>query len=63
MPRLEAPSAVAVFPKDVVHLPKSTLETYCDLRQYTVMPEGGHFAAAEKPQLVVSDIQNFFRDL
>lgn len=63
MPRMEAPSAVAVFPKDVVHLPKSTLETYCDLRQYTVMPEGGHFAAAEKPYLAVSDIQKFFREL
>ncbi|MEE2683467.1 MAG: epoxide hydrolase [Actinomycetota bacterium] len=63
LPRLEAPSAFAVFPKDVVHLPKSILEEYCNLRQYTVMPEGGHFAAAEKPDLIVTDICDFFKEL
>ena len=63
MPRLEAPTAFAVFPKDVVHLPKAVLEEYCNLRRYTVMPQGGHFAAAEEPELVVRDLQEFFKEL
>ena len=63
IPRLEAPTAFAIFPKDVVHLPKAVLEKYCNLHRYTVMPQGGHFAAAEEPELVVSDLQEFFRGL
>ena len=63
MPRLEAPTAFAIFPKDVVHLPRKILEEYCDLQRYTVMPRGGHFAAAEEPGLVIEDLQEFFRDL
>ncbi len=63
MPRLEAPTAFAVFPKDVVHLPRVILEEYCDLRQYSVMPSGGHFGAAEEPELLVRDLQGFFREL
>lgn len=60
MPRLEAACAYAVFPKDVVHTPRSTLEEYTDLRRYTVMPRGGHFGAAEEPGLVVDDLRAFF---
>ncbi len=63
MPRLEAPTAVAVFPKDVVHLPRSVMEAHCDLRRYTVMPAGGHFGAAEQPELLVEDVRSFFRPL
>ena len=62
-PRLEAPTAMAVFPKDVVHLPRSVMEEQCDLRQYTVMPAGGHFGAAEQPTLLVDDLRSFFRPL
>ena len=62
-PRLEAPTAMAVFPKDVVHLPRSVMEEYCDLRQYTVMAAGGHFGAAEQPALLVDDLRSFFGPL
>jgi len=60
MPVLEAPSAFAVFPKDVVHIPKAKLEEYCNLKRYTRMPSGGHFGAAEEPGLLVDDIRGFF---
>lgn len=63
MPRLEAPTGVAVFPRDVVHLPRSVLEQYCDLRRYTEMPRGGHFGAAEEPDALVADLQAFFGSL
>jgi pimeloyl-ACP methyl ester carboxylesterase len=46
-----------------VHLPHATIEKYTNLKQYTVMPSGGHFAAAEKPELTAEDIQKFFRKL
>lgn len=62
-PRVEAPTAMAVFPRDVVHLPRSVFEEHSDLRRYTVMAEGGHFGAAEQPGLAVDDIRAFFRDL
>jgi pimeloyl-ACP methyl ester carboxylesterase len=60
-PRLEAPCAFAVFPKDVVHLPRGLLEQHTNLVRYTVMPRGGHFGAAEQPALLVEDLRAFFR--
>lgn len=60
MPVLEAPSAFAVFPKDVVHIPRAKLEEYCNVKRYTLMPSGGHFGAAEEPGLLVDDIRAFF---
>lgn len=62
-PRLEAPCAFAVFPKDVVHLPRHLLAAHTNLRRYTVMPKGGHFAAPEQPGLLVDDIRGFFHAL
>jgi len=59
-PVLQAPSAYAVFPQDVVHLPRAVLESHVNLKRYTVMPRGGHFGAAEAPELLVSDVQSFF---
>ena len=60
MPRLEAPTAFAIFPRDVVHLPRSVLEANADLRRYTVMERGGHFGAPEQPALLVDDLRAFF---
>lgn len=60
MPRLEAPCAFAVFPKDVVHMPRATLQRYTNLRRYTRMARGGHFGAAEAPDLLVDDLRAFF---
>lgn len=59
-PRLEAPCAFAVFPKDVVHLPRRLLAEHANLVRYTVMPRGGHFGAAEQPELLVQDLRAFF---
>ena len=59
-PVLEAPSAFAVFPKDVVHMPKAVLGAHSDLQRYTLMPRGGHFGAAEQPALLTEDVRAFF---
>lgn len=62
-PRIEVPTGVAVFPKDVVFLPQSVVEERTDLRRWTVMDRGGHFGPAEQPALVVDEIRAFFRPL
>ncbi len=62
-PAIEAPTAIAVFPNDLVFVPRKLAEVHTNLKRWTEMPRGGHFAAAEEPDLVVDDIRAFFRDL
>ncbi|MGI9591641.1 MAG: epoxide hydrolase family protein [Myxococcota bacterium] len=62
-PKLEAPLGVASFPKEVVRAPRAWIETKFDVRHWTDMPKGGHFAAMEQPELLVEDIRAFFRSL
>ena len=59
--RVSVPTAVAVFPKDLVHPPRSWAERIYNVTRYTVMPRGGHFAAHEQPQLLANDITAFVR--
>jgi len=61
--RVSVPTAVAIFPKDLVHAPRSWTERVYNLTRYTVMPRGGHFAAHEEPALLAADITEFFRAL
>jgi pimeloyl-ACP methyl ester carboxylesterase len=60
-PKLETPIGVASFPKEVVRAPRAWIETKFDVRHWTDMPKGGHFAAMEQPELLVRDIREFFR--
>jgi microsomal epoxide hydrolase len=36
---------------------------YTDIRRWTVMPQGGHFAALEQPEALSEEIRAFFRPL
>lgn len=63
LPPIEVPTAVAVFPRELVRVPRRFMERQANLLRWTVMPRGGHFAPAEEPQLMVEDIRAFFRDL
>jgi len=62
-PVVAAPTAIAVFPEELTFAPRKAAERYYDLRRWTVMPAGGHFAAMEEPELVIADLRAFFRDL
>jgi pimeloyl-ACP methyl ester carboxylesterase len=62
-PPLEVPTAVAVFPAELLRVPRRFMERQANLARWTVMPRGGHFAPAEEPELMVEDIRAFFRDL
>ena len=62
--RIEPPSAVAVFPKDLSYPPREWGErVFNDLQRWTEMPRGGHFAALEEPEMLVDDLRAFFRPL
>jgi pimeloyl-ACP methyl ester carboxylesterase len=61
--RIEVPTACAVFPKELFYSPRSWLERRYNLRRFTDMPRGGHFAALEEPDLMVNDLRAFYRDL
>ncbi|MBW3550329.1 MAG: epoxide hydrolase, partial [Proteobacteria bacterium] len=61
--RVEVPTAVARFPREIYRPPRRWVEEAFDLRRWTVMPRGGHFAALEQPELLVDDVRAFFRGL
>ena len=57
------PTAVAVFPNQFVpegEPPREWAERLYEVRRWTPMPRGGHFAPAEVPELVARDIAAFF---
>ena len=60
--RVDVPTAVAVFPREVLPPPRSAAARKYDLRRWTEFPRGGHFAAMEQPDALVEDIRAFFRD-
>jgi pimeloyl-ACP methyl ester carboxylesterase len=59
--RIEAPTACADFPKEIIWSPRRWLEARYNITRWTVMPRGGHFAAFEQPDLLVDDVRAFFR--
>jgi len=59
--RVEAPTACADFPKEVIWSPRRWLEPRYHITRWTEMPRGGHFAAFEQPGLLVDDVRAFFR--
>ena len=61
--RVEVPTAIAVFPAEIFFSPRKWAESWYNVRQWTEMPRGGHFAAMEEPTLLVEDVRKFFREL
>ena len=60
---VRVPTGVARFPKEDPFSPRSWVERGYNLQRWTEMPSGGHFAAAEEPELLAEDIREFFRPL
>ncbi|WP_088283373.1 epoxide hydrolase family protein [Kineosporia sp. A_224] len=60
---VSVPTAMALFPNEFVpegEPPRSWYERLYAVRRWTVFPRGGHFAAAEEPDLLAGDIAEFF---
>jgi len=60
------PTAFAVFANELVpegRPPREWVERMYAVRRFTEMPRGGHFPAAEEPELLARDIAAFFATL
>lgn len=61
--RVPVPAGIANFDHNYVSEgspPREWAERLYDVRRWTAMPRGGHFAAAEEPELLARDIAAFF---
>ncbi len=56
----EVPVACAIFPKDIVVPPRAWAEVHLNVQRWTNFEKGGHFAAAEEPELLAADVREFF---
>ncbi|MBZ5595785.1 MAG: epoxide hydrolase [Acidobacteriia bacterium] len=61
--RVGVPCAIARFPKEAPFPPREWIERGYNIQRWTEMPRGGHFAAAEEPELLAEDMRAFFRGL
>jgi len=57
------PTGIAIFPKDITTAPPDFAERMFNVKRFTQMPEGGHFAAMETPMLLANDMREFFSSL
>jgi pimeloyl-ACP methyl ester carboxylesterase len=60
-PVVEAPTALGVFPRELLIPPRKWAERYFNLKRWTPMTAGGHFAPSEEPNQLVTDIRAFYR--
>ena len=61
---VDVPMGYCEFPKEIVRPPRSLAErTFTDIRRWSVMPAGGHFAAMEEPDALAAEIRAFYRPL
>jgi pimeloyl-ACP methyl ester carboxylesterase len=61
---VDVPTGYAAFPKEILRPPRSVAaRTYTDIRRWSVMPNGGHFAALEQPEALAREVREFFAGL
>ncbi|MCH7738108.1 MAG: epoxide hydrolase [Chloroflexi bacterium] len=60
--KVPAPAGMAMFPQEISKPPREWGERSYDVRRWTEMPRGGHFAALEEPQLLAEEVRTFFRE-
>ena len=61
---IAVPTGYSEFPREILLPPRSlAARTYTDIRRWTVMPRGGHFAAMEQPEPLAAEIRAFFKSL
>lgn len=61
--RIDVPAGFALFPKDLLRPPRELAERFFDVRRWSQLPRGGHFAAWEEPELLAAEIRAFFAPL
>lgn len=62
-PRCDVPVALTIYPNDA-HVPKAWAERHgLQVQRYTIMKEGGHFAAMELPDVFAGDVKAAFQEI
>jgi microsomal epoxide hydrolase len=62
--QIGVPTGYAEFRREILLPPRSLAErVYSDIRRWTRMERGGHFAALEQPAALAGEIREFFRPL
>lgn len=61
---VDVPTGYCEFPREILRPPRSlAARTYSDIRRWSTMPRGGHFAAMEQPDALAEEVRAFFRPL
>ncbi|MFZ4285799.1 epoxide hydrolase family protein [Variovorax sp. HJSM1_2] len=61
---VDVPMGYCEFPAEIVRPPRILAErSFSDIRRWSVMPRGGHFAAMEQPEDLAQEIRAFYRGL
>jgi pimeloyl-ACP methyl ester carboxylesterase len=63
MPVVDTPTGIIRFDNDVCYFPRKVMERHYDIRRWTRVATGGHFAPMEQPDILVDDLRAFFRQL
>ncbi len=61
--KVEVPTGVCIFPKDIIPSPKAFAERFFNVQHWTDASAGGHFAALEEPEFLAKDIREFATNL
>lgn len=62
--RVNVPSGVAIFPREFLPMaPRPAVERVLNVKRWTAMPAGGHFAALEEPVAFADEVRAFFTSL
>ena len=60
---VDVPTGYAAFPREILRPPRSlAARTYTNIRRWSVMEKGGHFAALEQPRALTAEITEFFTE-
>ena len=61
---ITVPTGYCEFPHEIIRPPRSVAErVFRDIRRWSVMPRGGHFAAMEQPEALTQEIRELFKPL
>ena len=60
---VEAPVGISVLPEEVCSAPRRWAQRYYNFKQWRHHASGGHFAAWEEWQAIITDVRDFFRVL
>lgn len=61
--KVNVPTAIAVFPHDILPPPREWAERNYPVRMYTEMARGGHFTALEQPEAFARNVAQFIHSL